>query len=91
MKETRRTIIMIEKTLVINIPKEVYDFVAAAAACPVGANIYASRGSTSVPCVSIMGVFSLDTSIPFVVSYPNVPETKEFEKYISQFEIEGEQ
>ena len=82
---------MIEKTLVINIPKEVYELVAAASACRAGAYIYAKRGSISVPCVSIMGVFSLDTSIPFVVTYPDVPETKEFEKYISQFEIEGEQ
>lgn len=81
---------MIKKTLTIQIPREVYEFVAAAAACPVGANIYASRGSTAVPCVSIMGVFSLDPSTPFTVTYPDVPETKEFEKYISQFEVKGD-
>ena len=78
---------MIKKSLVINIPKDVYNFVSAAAACKEGSKIYASREAFSVPCVSIMGVFSLDPSIPFIVTYPDTPETKEFEKFITQFEI----
>ena len=79
---------MITKIIKIDTIREVNDFVRICTANPEGLEFYASRGKTNVPCTSLMGVFALDPSLPFVVTYPDTPKTESFTAYISQFEVD---
>ena len=45
---------------------------------------FASRGSVTVDCSSLLGLLSIDTSQRFTIEYPK--SEKEFENFISQFE-----
>ena len=76
-----------EKTLVINNVKEVYEFVSECNRTPKSFDIYASRDKIAVPCISVMGMFSLDPSIPFTINYPTGKDMEGFEQYITKFEV----
>ena len=75
------------KTITINNIKEIYEFVSECSHSKLGADIYAIKGKAVIPCTSIMGMFSIDTSTPFTVSYPDSEDSAEFEKYLSKFEV----
>lgn len=79
------------KVLKIPLIKDVYAFVEKCCESADAASIYATRGRIEVPCTSILGMFSLDTSTPFAVSYPDSKATSEFEKFISQFVIASDE
>ena len=75
------------KTIIITNIRDLYNFVAAAAHSKVGSEIYAKQGRAVIPCVSIMGMFSIDTSKPFCVEYPDTEDAADFGKFLSTFEV----
>ncbi len=75
------------KTITINNIKEVYEFVAECSRSKAGLDIFATQGKAVIPCTSIMGMFAIDTSIPFIVSYPDNKDTIDFDNYLSKFEV----
>lgn len=77
------------KFLKINNINDMKDFVQAASASVDGLDIYAKKGRTIVPCTSLMGMFTIDAASGFICEYPEptTPCAKDFEKFISQFEV----
>lgn len=71
------------RTIEIDKVRDVAEFVAAANRAK-GA-VYARRGDKlSVDAKSLMGMFSIDPSIPFDVDY--LDDNEEFDAFVSQFE-----
>ena len=71
------------RTIEIDKVRDVAEFVAAAN--KVNGAVYARRGDKlSVDAKSLMGMFSIDPSIPFDVDY--LDDNEEFDAFVSQFE-----
>ena len=71
------------RTIEIDKVRDVAEFVSAAN--KVNGAVYARRGNKlSVDAKSLMGMFSIDPSIPFDVDY--LDDNEEFDAFVSQFE-----
>ena len=71
------------RTIEIDKVRDVAEFVAAANKA--NGAVYARRGNKiSVDAKSLMGMFSIDPSIPFDVDY--LDDNEEFDAFVSQFE-----
>lgn len=75
-------------TLVINNVADVYSFVAKCGKLKCANEIIAHNNTVRTPCTSILGMFALDPSLPFVIDYPITKETEWFREYIAKFEVE---
>ena len=74
---------MKEMIISINYISDIKDFIAEAQ--KVDGAVLVRKGSYCVDGTSILGMLSLDTSQPIIVSYPE--KASNFEKWISKFKV----
>lgn len=77
---------IITKTIIIDSIADISRLVALANYCPT--DVFAYRGSKmSVSAKSLMGMFALDPSQPFIIEYP--ADAKNLDAFITPFEVKA--